>query len=151
MLYERNKIKPHVLMSEVKTSADTCTVLLWPAVWAPAPVLDLCPHLGTGGVSWRTRLVPVWGDALSAEPVSTAGGDWILQDVLTRSTAGRLLLLRNMTPLPLSVKTFPDNSHVTVTGCHYFCQGGFVFTQYVCVLVGLFVRGIIKKHWTDYQ
>ena len=33
-------------MSEVKTSADTCTVLLWPAVWAPAPVLDLCPHWG---------------------------------------------------------------------------------------------------------
>ena len=95
--------------------------------------------LGTGGVSWRTRLVPVWGDALSAEPVSTAGGDWILQDVLTRSTAGRLLLLRNMTPLPLSVKTFPGNSHVTVTGCHYFCQGGFVFTLYVCVLVGSLV------------
>ena len=42
----RNKIKPHVLMSEVKTSADTCTVLLWPAVWAPAPFRDLFPHLG---------------------------------------------------------------------------------------------------------
>ena len=95
--------------------------------------------LGTGGVSWRTRLVPVWGDALSAEPVSTAGGDWILQDVPTQSTAGRLLLLRNMTPLPLSVKTFPGNSNVTVTGCHYFCQGGFVFTLYVSVLVGSLV------------
>ena len=34
------------MCSEVKTSADTCTVLLWPAVWAPAPVLDLCPHWG---------------------------------------------------------------------------------------------------------
>lgn len=100
--------------------------------------------LGTGGVSWRTRLVPVWGDALSAEPVSTAGGDWILQDVLTRSTAGRLLLLRNMTPPPLSVKTCPDKSNVTVTGRHHFCQGGFVSTLYVCVLVGWFVSGIIK-------
>ena len=50
-----------------------------------------------------------------------------------------------MTPLPLPVKTFPDNSHVTVTGCHHFCQGGFVFTQYVRVLVGLFVSWIIKK------
>ena len=61
--------------------------------------------LGTGGVSWWSRLVPVWGDAASAEPVSTAGRDRILQDVLTPNTAGRLLLHRSMTPL-LSVKTF---------------------------------------------
>ena len=57
--------------------------------------------LGTGGVSWWRVLLPVWGDALSAEPVSTAGRDWILQDVLTQSTAGQLLLHRNTTlPLP---------------------------------------------------
>ena len=74
--------------------------------------------LGTGGVSWRTRPVPEGG-----EPVSNAGGDWILLDVLTRSTGGRLLLTR----LPLSVKTFPDHSHVTVTGCHMF--RGLMFTS----------------------
>ena len=85
------------------------TVCLWLSVHSPAVVLGLTSTLGTGGVSWWSRLVPVWGDAASAEPVSTAGRDRILQDVLTPNTAGGLLLHRDMTPLPLSVNTFLYN------------------------------------------
>ena len=49
--------------------------------------------------------------------MSTAGGDSILQDVLTETTAGQLLVHRDTTPL-LSVKTFLYQQHVTVTGPH---------------------------------
>lgn len=59
--------------------------------------------LGTERVSW---LVPVWGDGLSADPVSTAGRDRFLPDVLTQRTVGQLLFHTYMTPFPLSVKTF---------------------------------------------
>lgn len=41
---------------------------------------------------------------LSAEPVSTIGRDWILQDVLTQSTVGQLLLYTNMTLLSVDMK-----------------------------------------------
>lgn len=41
---------------------------------------------------------------LSAEPVSTIGRDWILQDVLTQSTVGQLLLHTNMTLLSVDMK-----------------------------------------------
>lgn len=41
---------------------------------------------------------------LSAEPVSTIGRDWILQDVLTQSTVGQLLLHTNITLLSVDIK-----------------------------------------------
>ena len=40
---------------------------------------------------------------MSAEQVSTAVRDWILQDVLTQRAAGQPLLHRNILSLPLSV------------------------------------------------
>ena len=62
--------------------------------------------LGTGGVSWWSRLVQARVDTLSTELESTVGRDRILQGIVTQNTAGRLLLHRNMAPLPHSVKIF---------------------------------------------
>ena len=53
-------------------------------------------------VSCWSRLVPVWGDALSADPVSTAGRDWICQNLLTLWTPGRLIC--GKTPLSVEMK-----------------------------------------------
>ena len=47
--------------------------------------------LGTGLVSWQSRLLPVGADALPAETVSTGGDDWVPQYLLTQSTPGLIL------------------------------------------------------------
>ena len=134
----RNKIKPHVLMSEVKTSADT--VLLWPAVWAPAPGLDLCPHWGQeespGEPDWSQYEVMHCLQNQCPQLVETGSfrTSWHEPQQDDCSSSGTWLLLflslwRHFLITHMSQSQF----------CHYFCQGGFVFTQYVCVLVGLLV------------
>lgn len=70
----------------------------------------VCSSLGTEGVLWWRRLVPVWGEELSAEnhwPQLVETGS--LQDILSQDTAWKLLLYRNK----LIIKHWAEHQLVT--------------------------------------